>query len=99
MKLYRCKVLRINSRRKSEKAKIRMVQGNKVSFGRIEVSRLMAAKVAYCGASFFFCVSDRGATRTITIKPNKSANQKLAEECRRIQAEDEAETAGMKIAS
>ncbi len=95
MKTYRGRVCRINSFRKDEGAEVRLVQGNKVSIVRIEVPRLLAAKVAYSGASLLICVSDRGATRTITIKPNKLANKKAAELVRKLLAQDARETAAM----
>lgn len=92
MKTYRATVLQIRSRRKNDRAEIRFVRGNKVTITQIEIGRLIAAKVAYCGAAFYVHISDRGATRTIRIVPNKAANKKAAERVAKLLAREASET-------
>ena len=93
MKKYRGRVVRIDSHRQGDAATVRIVKGNMALLFRIEVPRLLAANVAYSGASFFYFVNDRGATRTVTIKSNVSANRKALKETRRLIAREIKEAA------
>lgn len=79
---------RINSLKRSGKAEIRLIRGNRVTIERIEIGRLIAAGVAYCGAAFFIQMNDRGATRTITLVPDKTKNNRAKKQVDRLFVQD-----------
>jgi hypothetical protein len=60
-------------------ADISLKDGFGTTFEKIEINRLMSARVAYIGARFHYIIKDEGAIRTITIEPNIEANKKYWE--------------------
>jgi hypothetical protein len=69
-------VVRVDSRASNALADVLIGNGAAAVKRRIEVIRLVAAKVAYGGARFKYIVTDVGSKRTILLRADTKANAK-----------------------